>query len=150
MGISMGNSVAMDTAICSMLIKNGYGGIIQWAITNGSGAPANMTALAAFVPVPGTATLVRESRSGLPQASLFVNNDGLNTTRQIGYSLPSAANISMVDLVVYDIKGVVVKTLVHGPADHGVFNVPFKTAGAYVVKLSADSRVQATKEVVVR
>jgi Glycosyl hydrolases family 18 len=151
MGISMGNSVQMDTAICSMVINNGYGGIIQWAISNQANANANMTAIAAFVPVPGTTTLVRESQSGSPQASLFVNNEAAGSARQIGYSLPSTANISMVDLVVYDIKGAVVKTLVHGPsADHGVFNVPFKTAGAYVVKLSADSRVQATKEVVVR
>ena len=109
-----------------------------------------MAALVAFVGATSANPVAFGEQRFESPVSLFVNNEGVGTTRQIGYSLPSAANISMVDLVVYDIKGAVVKTLVHGPADHGVFNVPFKTAGAYVVKLSADSRVQATKEVVVR
>jgi hypothetical protein len=149
MGISMGNSVQMDTAICSMVINNGYGGIIQWSITKNDSGPKNMAALAAFVPVPGSATIVREMHYDSP-VSLFVKNNGTNGAQEVGYSLASGSG-PVVDLCVYDIKGALVKKLVHGPGNQGVFSVPFSaSAGAYVVKLLSGSKIEATKAFIVR
>jgi hypothetical protein len=132
-----------------MCINNGYGGIIQWAITNQANANANMTAIAPFVPLPGTSTIVRQTQYEAP-VSLFVNNNGMKGVKEIGYALPSMGDGAVVDLGVYNIKGALVKMLVHGPSDHGVFSVPFSAAGAYVVKLATNSKIQATKEIIVR
>jgi hypothetical protein len=149
MGISMGNSVAMDTAICSMVINNGYGGIIQWAISKNGLAPANMAAIAAYVPVATGIAVNRDIRNDSP-VSLFVKSNGMTGMNEIGYSIVN--NNSIVDLCVYDIKGALVRTLVHGPASQGVFSVPFAkvSAGAYVARLSTDSKVQAAKTFIIK
>jgi hypothetical protein len=149
MGISMNNTVAQDTAICSMVIKNGYGGIIQWCITKSTNATANMTAIAKFVN-PSTSVFAGNQAHYDSPVSLFVKSNGMTGMNEIGYSIVNTN--SMVDLCVYDIKGALVRTLVHGPASQGVFSIPFAkvSAGAYVARLSTDSKVQAAKTFIIK
>jgi len=152
MGISMGNSVQMDVDICNMVINNGFGGIIQWAITNGSGAPANMTAIAPFVPTT-TSEVASPVAQILPEpATLNVIQIGNSGVSEIRYSIPNSFNGSTVDLGVYDLKGALVKTLTHGSGMTGAFSIPWAQTGAgkYIVKLSADSRMQAAKAIVIK
>jgi hypothetical protein len=149
MGISMNNSVAMDTAVCSMVIKNGFGGVIEWCITKNNNGTPNMIAIAKYVNPSTSAFAQIQTRYDSP-VSLFINSKGMTGMNEIGYSIVNTNSI--VDLCVYDIKGALVRTLVHGPASQGVFSVPFAkvSAGAYVARLSTDSKVQAAKTFVIK
>jgi GH18 family chitinase len=149
MGVSMSDTVKQVVDICNMVINNGYGGVIQWAISkNGLGA-ANMAAIAAYVPVATGIAVNRDIRNDSP-VSLFFKSNGMTGMNEISYSIVN--NNSIVDLCVYDIKGALVRTLIHGPVNQGVFSVPFAkvSAGAYVAKLSTDSKVQAAKTFVIK
>jgi hypothetical protein len=153
MGISMGNTVQHVTDMCNMVINNGYGGVIEWAITNKGNAPADMAAIAPFVQsVPVVVDFNQGGLLGIP-ASLVIGNNGSSGLQQISYTVPSASNGAFVDLSVYDLKGALVKTLVHGQADAGVFTVPFaqtRAPGTYIVKLSSNNSLQATKAIIAR
>ncbi len=149
MGISMGNSVQMDTAICNMVINGGYGGIIQWCITKNDNGPVNMTALAAFVPVP-TQVVAGTPLQLEAVSSLFVKSDMSTRTAQIGFALPASSRGALVDLSIYNCKGALVRTLAHGRTENGMQSFQFVMPGAYVARLSADSRVEAAKSFVVR
>jgi hypothetical protein len=150
MGISMNNSVAMDTAICRMVIDNGYGGIIQWAITKNNNGTPNMTAIAKYVNPAVTSVFARSQAQYDSPVSLFVDNSGMPGMNQIRYTLPG--DYSGVDLTIYDLRGAVVKTLVHGPSSQGSYSVPFKRVGAgeYVVRLTTSSGVQAARSMLIK
>jgi hypothetical protein len=150
MGISMNNSVAMDTAICRMVIDNSFGGIIQWAITKNNNGTPNMTAIAKYVNPAVTSVFARSQAQYDSPVSLFINNSGIPGMNQIRYMLPG--DYSGVDLTIYDLRGAVVKTLVHGPSSQGAYSVPFSRIGAgeYVVKLSTGSKVAAAKTFIVK
>jgi hypothetical protein len=150
MGISMNNSVAMDTAICRMVIDNGFGGIIQWAITKNNNGTPNMLAIAKYVNPAVTSVFARSQAQYDSPVSLFVNNSGMPDMNQIRYTLPG--DYSGVDLTIYDLRGAVVKTLVHGPSSQGTYSVPFKRVGAgeYVVRLTTSSGVQAARSMLIK
>lgn len=135
MGISMNNTVQQDTAICSMVINNGYGGIIQWCITKNNNGPANMAALAKFVPATTSAAAVWSAQEIVP-ISLLVKRNGTTGMSEICYTVPSSSINANINLGVYDIKGALVKTLVHGQGNPGVYTIPFgqNAPGAYFVK----------------
>jgi hypothetical protein len=150
MGISMNNSVAMDTAICRMVIDNGFGGIIQWAISKNNNGTPNMLAIAKYVNPTVTSVFARSQAQYDSPVSLFVDNGGMPGMNQIRYTLPG--DYSGVDLTIYDLRGAVVKTLVHGPSSQGTYSVPFKRVGAgeYVVRLTTSSGVQAAKSMLIK
>jgi hypothetical protein len=149
MGISMGNySAQQATDMCNMVINNGYGGIIEWAVTNKGNAVACMNAIKPFVNPTG-AIFDQPAAMSNQLASLFIGNNG--GLRQIGYTVPSSG--TLIDLSVYNLKGALVKNIVHGPANAGQFNVPFTqtgAAGTYVIRLSANNQLQASKEIIAR
>jgi hypothetical protein len=151
MGISMGNSVQMDTAICSMVINNGYGGIIQWAISENGLAPANMTAIAKFVALP-TAVQAGIAAQYASPLSLFIKRNGTTGLSEICYTVPSSSINANVNIGVYDIRGALVKTLVHGQSNSGVYTIPFgqNAPGTYLIKLTTGSKTEATKAFIVK
>jgi hypothetical protein len=159
-GIGIGTSggmvdgnLAAWTGKTDFAINNGLGGIMEWSIAGGTLETACFNALAPYVVHVSTPVLADNTPAiVLPEGALRIRTMGLNGPQEIQYTVSPMSSGSIVDLGVYDVKGALIKTLVHGQANSGVFKVPFAQtgAGAYVVKLSANSRIQATKEVIVR
>ena len=150
MGISMGNSVQHDIDICNMVINNGYGGIIMWAITKNDSGPKNMAALAQFVPT-STSEIATRAEQVFSPITLNITKNGSAGVSEIRYSIPNSFNGSTVDLGVYNLKGALVKILAHNSGMTGAFSIPWAQTGAgkYIVKLSADSKMQVAKAVVI-
>jgi hypothetical protein len=151
-GMVDGNAAAW-TGKTTYAINNGLGGIMEWAVTGGSLQVQCFTALVPYVPAPGaTFVIANQPTSFEAPMSLLVKNTGMAGVREICYTVPSSANGLLVDLDVYDMKGALVKTLVHGTSANGSFSVPFpqSSAGAYVAKLSTNSRTEATRAFIVR
>jgi hypothetical protein len=141
-------------AKCRYAIDNGFGGIMAWHITRATTVTSwILDSIAHYVthnPVTYELVPAAQAQFGV-NASLSVRNNRMTGLNEVFYSVPSV-NGSFVDLGVYDVKGALVKTLVHGPSSLGSFSVPFATncAGAFVIKLSTDSKVQTTKAFVVK
>jgi len=152
MGISMGNSVSMDQDIANMVINNGYGGIIQWAITKNDNGTPNMTALAAFVnPNPTDVISANNQNLNATSYSFYIKSSS-GGLKQICYTVPSAYQGSNLDVGIYDVKGALVKTLVHGSADAGFYSIPFSqtASGTYIVKLATNNSFQTSKAFITR
>ena len=150
-GIGTGGGMVDGTAAdwtgkADYSINNGLGGIMEWAVTGGSLQTQCFAALAPYVVHVTTPVLAEIATALEPQGTLVIRSSGMNGPQEIYYTM---ANGSNVDLAVYDLKGALVKTLVHGQTNSGVFKVPF-AAGAYVAKLSSGSRMQAAKTFIVR
>jgi hypothetical protein len=142
LGISMGMSVQQVTDMANMVLKEGYGGLIQWDVTKNGGAPANMAALAKFVN-PTVGIFTSGGTKYREQVTLAIEN-GLSP--RIRYSVPAASAGANIDLGLYDMNGSLVKTLVHGRAQGGAYSLPLNQAGAagtYIVRLSADGASKA-------
>ena len=145
------SNLAAWTGKADYSINNGLGGIMEWAVTGGAKQVACFAALVPYVVHLPSTSVFSPSMVAMeqPQGTLIIRTAGANGPQEICYTLSKSANV---DLGVYDIRGALVKSLVSGPASQGVFSVPFArtSAGAYVVKLSTDSKIQATKELIVR
>jgi hypothetical protein len=132
--------------LCNLVVNNGYGGIMHWDIVNKGNCPADYAAIAAYVAVP-TGVIGKPPSQFTTPLSLSVMTSPATRMGEIRYSIPtvSAGNI---DVGVYNIQGALVKTLVHGPANGGVFSLPFAqtwAAGTYIVRLSANNAFQASQ-----
>jgi hypothetical protein len=147
-GMVDGN-VAAWTGKADYAINNGLGGIMEWAVTGGTLQVACFNALAPYVVHVTTSVIGGEMIAMRPEGTLIIRSNGVNGPQEICYTLSTDADV---DLCVYDVKGALVRTLVHGQTNAGVFNVPFAkvSTGAYVVKLSTGSRTAATKAFIVR
>jgi hypothetical protein len=150
-GMVDGNAAAW-TGKADYSINNGLGGIMEWAVKGGTLQTACYNALAPYVVHVSTLVLAGNQIAFENAGSLFIKSNGMTGMHEICYSVPQENSGNSIDLCVYDIKGALVKTLVHGPAAAGTFSVPFAqiAAGAYVVKLSTNSRTEATKAFIVR
>jgi Glycosyl hydrolases family 18 len=132
-----GNLGSSDcVALCNMVLNDGYGGIMIWDIVNKGNVPSDMAAMAPFVPSGTGVTADRLPLFG-KQPSLSANYNRATGLAEIRYS----ATAGNVDIGIFDLKGCLVRTLVHGPDHAGVFEVPFAQAcgapGTYIVKMSA-------------
>jgi GH18 family chitinase len=147
-GMVDGN-VAAWTGKANYAVDNGLGGIMEWAVTGGSLQVACFNALAPYVVHLPTPVLSGKMIAMEPEGTLIIRSNGVNGPQEICYTLSTGANV---DLGVYDVKGALVRTLARGQTNAGVFSVPFAkvSAGAYVVKLSTDSKVQAAKTLVIK
>jgi hypothetical protein len=138
-------------------LDNGYGGIMMWAIdkdaSRNNGATPCLDTIAHYVnKTTGSFMAVNQARYE-KQVSLLIRNNKKGGVQEIRYSIPVASGPSSVDLGVFDLRGALVKTLVCGQANPGIFNVPFAQqfgAGEYVLKLSTNSKVAAAKTFVVK
>jgi len=148
---NLGSQDCVD--LCNMVVNDGYGGIMIWDIVNKGNAPGDFTAIAPFVPAQASGTVSPQSLCATSSSSLSVRYNRAMGISEIRYSLPSAFTGGDVDIGVFDIKGALVKTLVHGPARAGAFDVPFAqtcASGTYVVKMSANNTLLNSKEVFAR
>jgi hypothetical protein len=150
-GMVDGN-VAAWTGKADYSINNGLGGIMEWAVTGGSLQTQCFAALAPYVVHVATPVFADKGIVMLPEGTLVIKSNGVTGPQEICYTISPASSGSNVDIGVYDIKGALVKTLVHGQTNSGVFRVPFAhtAAGAYVVRLSTNSKIEATKSFIVR
>jgi hypothetical protein len=152
-GMVDGNAAAW-TGKADYSINNGLGGIMEWAVKGGTLQTSCYQTLAPYVvhitvPVINNSGFVAAAQT---EGSFVIRTLGENGVRQISYTIPAASSGQSVDLSVYDMKGSLVKTLIRGQSSSGVFIVPFANAiaGAYVVKLSTNSKIEAAKEFIVR
>lgn len=85
----------------------------------------------------------------LDDAGIFVQNDRAAGITGIRYRAPSGG---VVDVGMYDVQGALVGTLYHGRNSAGFAAIPFdKTSpGAYIFRLSADSKTYTAKGFVTR
>lgn len=151
MGISMGNTAQHVTDMCNMVIENGYGGIISWDVTRNGGAPSCMTALAKFVNASSSGIYSGQPTRYADPIILSIDAGNAGGFPRIRFSIPSAFAGANIDLGLYDMRGALVKTLVHGPAAGGFHRVPITQVGAagnYFVRLSAGNTFRASKAVV--
>jgi hypothetical protein len=157
-GIGIGTSNSMvDSNVAAwqgkadFAINNGLGGIMEWAVKGGTKQTQAYQTLAPYVVHISTPVLSENSAAVAlaPEGTLIIRSSGMNGPQEISYAIPSSLNGANVDLGVYDLKGALVKTLVHGQSNSGVFKVPF-AAGAYVAKLSSGSKIEAVKAFIVR
>ena len=143
-GMVDGNTAAW-TGKALYAINNGLGRIMEWAVTGGSLEVQCFNSLVPYV--PGATMVIANQTPYETPMSLLIKNTGMAGVREICYTVPSSANGSFIDLGVFDVRGALVKTLAHGQSASGMFTVPFAqvSSGAYIVKLSTDSRIEATK-----
>jgi hypothetical protein len=161
LGVGMGfapadGEIDLTPALCKEKIlytlSKGYGGIMQWGIdedaARNNGATPCLDTIAHYVnKTTGSFMAVNEVRYE-KQVSLLIRSNARGGVREIRYSIPVASGPAYVDLGVFDLKGALVTTLVRGQGNPGTFSVPFAKqfgAGEYVVKLSTNSNVVATK-----
>ena len=143
LGISMGMTVQQVSDMAKMTVDSGWGGLIQWDVTKNKGAPANMGAIAPFVPVVATGlhdgpTVYRQ------QMTLSV--DATGGLRTIRYGIPASLAGTALELGIFDMRGSRVRTLARRRAEAGAHALPLEamgTTGAYVVRLSAGGTVRA-------
>jgi hypothetical protein len=144
---NMGVQACLD--LCNMVVNGGYGGIMLWCIQTKGNVPADLAAITPFVPT-GSGVIADRRQVFGSQPSLSVNYNRAAGMAQIRYSAP-AGNV---DIGIFDVKGCLVRTLVHGSDHEGVFEVPFaKTCapGTYLVKMSAEgSDVRTARTIVAR
>jgi hypothetical protein len=152
MGISMGNTPQHVTDMCNMVVDNGYGGVIAWAVTKNNNAPACMTALAKFVN-PTVGVFASGPTRYRDQVTLSIDADNVSGFPRVRYSIPSSSTGRAIDLGLYDLNGGLVKTLFQGPAKAGASSVSFPRPGAvgtYIVRLSAGNGSLAAKTLTAR
>ncbi len=135
-------------AKCRYAIDSAYGGIMAWDIT--SAPTATLDSIARYVTHTATSTVTPFQMQTQRNGNLFVKNAGQTGSYEVVYSVPS--DNGFVDLGVYDLKGAVVKTLIHGPQASGMASTSFSTtvSGAYILKLSTNSGTRSTKAFMIK
>ncbi len=137
--------------LCNMVINQGYGGIMHWDIVNNGQCAADFAAIAPFVPAQTGIIANSQISNDMPLTFSIKSGRSVKGT-QICYSIPSSSAGKAMDIGVYDIKGALVKTLVHGQVNAGIFSVPFTqaAAGTYVIKFAANNTLQTAKAFVTK
>jgi hypothetical protein len=145
-------------AKCRFAIKQGYGGVMVWAIEKdlkkyGATQPCHDSMLL-YTPLPVSIARSPVLNNSSPILTL-VGNSLTGSTTAIRYSV--TGRDAFVDCGVYDLKGALVTTLARGQAKPGLYSFPLTqrnglpvNAGTYVVKLIANSTTQAVKATILK
>jgi hypothetical protein len=149
---NLGVQASVD--LCNMVVDQGFGGIMLWCIQTKGFVPADLAAIAPFVPTGSTAIRMRQSTLSSPM-SLSARYDWVAGTSEIRYAMPPDSDRGRVTLGIFDMQGSLIKNLFNGPApaNTGVLTVPIPRTdamGAYIVKMSTTHGVQAAKVNVTR
>lgn len=121
------------------------GTVTQYANGNNSGDQRNF--------VLDKKVTVKSSTSEIPdQFSLLLNYPNpFNPTMTIDFSLPSSQSVT---LVVYDLKGTTVATLIHQTLSAGRHVVPFDASnlagGMYLYRLMGESGIQQKRMILLK
>ncbi len=148
-------------AKCLYAISNGYGGVMVWLIQRACARCNDTTAhfvTGCQAPVfPASNPPVRY-RQDVP---LYIIHDGTTGASRIYYMVPSVNNNdgSFVDLGLYDVRGTLIKSLVHEyrrPGAHTVLiqqnNNSGKSikAGTYIIRFSTNAGTETTRAVIIK
>jgi hypothetical protein len=127
-------------AKCRYAIDNGFGGIMAWHISRAQTVTSwILDSIAHYVTHTPTDVLPTPAQRYAAAKALEARYNAMTRLGEISYTvMPSAAGAAFVDLGVYDLKGALVKTLVHGYSAPGCFVVPLATCGtgAYILRLT--------------
>ncbi len=142
---------------CLYAINSGYGGVMTWAIEMdetkyGKGKTPCQDTLAHYVNKATTfAWQNSDPENETPKFSLVCNGVA-HGFGKISYCIPASEKASFVDLGIYSVNGALVKTLVQGQCNPGVFTIPFEQAssGTYFIKLSVNSKTSFAKATMVK
>ncbi len=155
-GIGIGNGGGMvdsDTTKCKgkalFAIQNGCGGIMEWAVKSGALNTQCFQALVQYMPVTSVYVLDRpDIRNGKVIDFLVSNTAGRQTT--VSYTVANTSSI--VDLSVYNVNGVLVKTLMHGAAVAGSHCIPLDrvATGSYIIKFANESKIITSRTTVIQ
>jgi hypothetical protein len=139
-------------AKCRWAIDNGYGGIMGWHIANAS--TQVLDSIATYVTHTPTAIALPTAAERQARAiALRAGYDGMKRLREFNCIVPlNPSRSASVNLSMYAQDGRLVKTLFQGNSRSGNFVVPMDNAaidpGAYVFRLSADSKVASAKAII--
>ena len=165
LGVGMGFATAdgeLDTDPASVKAKilyamnNGYGGVMQWAIDqdaarNGGKTPS-LDTIAHYIVRTPTLVMSTNGTRYTKEVCLAVKSDRTTGLSEIRYTVLPAADGSgaAVDLSLFDLKGALIKTFVHGRSTPGVYTVRLGDGasihpGTYIVRLTTGSSIEASK-----
>jgi hypothetical protein len=134
-------------AKCRYAIDNGYGGIMAWDIVRAQTVTSwILDSLARYVthtPVTFVAQGPLQMRQDVG-AGLFVSAKGASGIAGIRFSAPRGEEVS---LVMYDVKGALVKTLFTGTSGSDAMDLPLGAigSGTYVFKLTSGGATRTAK-----
>jgi hypothetical protein len=129
-------------------INNGCGGIMIWEIDR---APRKCDSVTALYVNKNPTSIQPLALSGAPSnycPTFAIVKNGTTGASEIRYNAPSA---EVVTLELFNMKGALISTLVHGPVNGGLFSVPLSATcapGTYIVKMSANTTFQAATAVI--
>jgi hypothetical protein len=132
-------------AKCLFAINNGFGGVMVWEISRACAKCNDTTAYYVNKNATSALPFSQMAYGGKQETVFYVVNSTRTGVREIRYSVPSAAgNSQFIDLGLFDMRGSLVKSLVHGTRAPGMYNVPlaggnagfYISPGVYVVKMA--------------
>ncbi len=139
-------------AKCRWAIDNGYGGVMAWDICRAASITSwILDSMSRYVTHNQTFAQSSYNFQYFQNGNMLVKNNRATGINEIFYSVPSGTKLPFIDLGLYDLKGALIKKLVHGQStEAGLFSIPLPTgsAGTYLLKLSTDSRVQTAKTII--
>ncbi|MDP4207914.1 MAG: fibronectin type III domain-containing protein [Bacteroidota bacterium] len=116
------------------------------SVSNGTNKSNTSASASATTPVKTAVESVLKNEISLRYT---LNSQEQNAV--ISYSLPQRSQVS---LVIYDMNGKVVQTLVNGFQLEGVYNLPFNTVNLtksiYIARLKANNKINSIKLVVIK
>ena len=137
-------------AKCLYSINNGCGGIMIWEIDR---APAACDSVTALYVNKNAATSVQPSyvmNYSTSGNSLLIRKNRATGMNEISYTVPGTSG-SAVDVSMFSANGALVRTLVHGVCNPGVYSFALQpgtmvaNSGFYVFKLRTNSGIEASK-----
>jgi chitinase len=147
---SGGGMVDVDSAAAKgkvlFAIDNGFGGVMQWAVHGGARNVQVFKMLEQFRPVPVSVIFANGRLQMVNDPGLIVARNAISGRREVRFR--SSDGGAPVDVSLFDARGIFQARLFHGRTAAGPQILPLEpgralTPGAYYVKLSKGSSVQA-------
>ncbi len=147
---NMGVQATVD--LCNMVVNQGWGGIMLWCIQTKGNVPSDLAAVVPYIPLT-TDNIAEHPGLFETPVALSLQLVRASKTSEIRYTVPCDFDRGTLDLGIFNMRGALVKTLVHGHANPGVFTVPFSQAcapGTYIVKLSSNNSLLTSKAIIAK
>jgi hypothetical protein len=140
-GFDMRN-LADNLAKCRLAIDSGFGGVMAWDVNKSTDMAYD--SIAHYV--NHSTTRIGPFAGASNRAYLIVGSNG-NGGTTVSYSAPSALKGGRVDLGMYDVRGIRIRTIFSGTGNPGPFLVPVdkNRPGAYLIKLKSDEGIHTAK-----
>jgi hypothetical protein len=163
-GIGSGTSYAvhdsnMAKSIADFAIANGYGGIMEWTVSIASLNASVLKALVPYVPAPATFVRSYEKDAYGRETILYVRRNSYSGVSEISYTVPPDDKGGLVDLSLFDMRGVLIKKLVNGQSATGTYSISLNprggsgssiNSGSYILRMSTGSGTEAAQISIVK